>query len=381
MAVYYLVLVPSYSNVLSRGPGTLTTTSEEASFPEAALFDGYAQEIFEFNSLPTDGIVKKDTNLVVNPTFTSSAANWTSGGSNIRYQDINVLAGEQLTVSVVTNASTTGTIQNIYNGNYLTSSGTWQAGSTNCFSVNGSASVAFQIESLIACKGFHTMPLRITVADYTKMTSAILIPAVNFAAVFGHNLGNVTSLFEWSTDDSSWTTAATMTIDQPAYYSYLSTALYKRYWRIKVGGTNHEIPYFGEIVIGNAATLDPAQMWDWKEREQWPAHVHRNDAGQSTVTLMTSKPMRGLSMRLMPTNSTDDPAKLIAIRRSIWERSKAGAYPIVVVPRSSRADVVLGRLSQSLEVSQLLPNAQAFSLDVDPLPYPCVGVVTQFPPD
>lgn len=373
----YLVLVTGLGNVFGRN-AAMTSSSVASAFPITTLYDGQAQEIFMFSAAAADDYVKGDINLLSNPTFSSSASGWTSGGSNIRYRDITVQPNEYLKVTAVTSATATVTIQNQRNGMYLTSAGAWQVASTTCISVNGTASLTFQVEALIACHGLQAVPIRVQVNDYTKFTSLILVPGVNFVSVHGHGFGNVSPLFQYSDDDSSYTTAATMTVDQPAFYSYLgSTALYHRYWKLLLSGTNFEAAWIGELVAGFASALDPAQVWGWHETDEWPSHVHKNDAGLESVTVMTTRSMRGLKMDIIPTSFTGESAdKLVAIRRDIWERSKAGAYPIIAVPRSTRPDVVMGKLRQSFDASHELPWVQKLGLEISPMPGPTIGAVT-----
>lgn len=364
MAAYYLVLTP-YGNVLGRGPGTLTASADSA-FPNTKLYDGSAQEIFQFASLGADALIKKDTNLLTNPTFATSAANWTNGGSNIRYQDITCQPGEQLQFRMVTTNTATVTVQSLRSGNFLIATQ----------SVNGSLTFQVTVDSVALNKGHQAVPLRITVNDYTRFTSLYMIPAVNFAGVFGHNFGAVRCALDYSDDDATYTLASEMVPDQPSFYCYLGdTPLFKRYWRMKTVGTNFETIYISELVIGHAAKMDPAPMWDWKEIDDWPSQVHTNDAGHRTVTVMTSRPQRTLKLEFAPTNAFDTPEKLTAMRKLMWERSKAGSYPAVVVVRSTRPGVVLGRFQQSLDVTQMIPNAQKVGLDVVGLPFPLVGTV------
>ncbi len=378
-------------NLIGRGVPP-TVPSANASFPVANLSDGRSDIVYMATSAGADGYIRQDTNIVVNGIVTGGTlgAAWIIASGTVAYQDIPMRAGEFAhLVSVMAGSSgpTTTTVQNLANGHYLNSSGVWQTAST-VFATNSSSLATFEHDftmgDISTCNDRPTPLVRITLTTTSGTPGAaydnggiLLWPGVNFAAVYGHNCAGVVPILQSSLNGSSWTTQATLTVSQPGFYCSLAAPIIANYWRLFLSGTNTAIPFFGEVVIGQATSPVHAHRWDWHEKESWSQIRQKNDAGQTWAYTITDSRMRGLELQFTPYDTmanADTMPALESLRKDMWMRSKGGAYPIVLVPRTQRPGLIFGRIADGpLDVVQSLPNQQQLSIGIDPFPPPVVG--------
>lgn len=291
MSMYFLA--GRYFNLVGRGPGTLSSTSADALFPLANLYDGQPGRPFRFASAAAGVILKKDVNAITNPGFeTSTLSGWTdrklgtgtvaetttaaevhsgtkaadlTGTDTSNYgalsQDITVQPGELWKLDCWIRATVAGTgkvfLQNLTTGKFY-SAGAWGAAQAEATSHNTTTytnkTVNFTIEDYDTV-GDDSCTLRITLYcddGEACFDDVLLIPGVNFTSVHGHNLGPIAPVLASSDDDSAYTTRISPTVKRGAFYGYDSTVQYARYWRLTFGGTNLSAIYVGEWVLGRA---------------------------------------------------------------------------------------------------------------------------------
>jgi hypothetical protein len=212
------------------------------------------------------------------------------------------------------------------------------------------------MESMSILQGRTEATLRIRCYVTNQAASATfddidLFPTVNLLGVFGHNICPVVEpLFQSSPDNSAWTTEATLTPLLPSFYGHLSTPAAKRYTRLKLSGTNVETPWLGELVIGygEAMTRRPNLGSGFEQSYEQP--LEESIAGGGDVWVMTKAQelRRTFAMRFdFQSQTVMDEA-----RREIFQRSQGPRWPIVMVPDSTKTDIIHGRIDRSWKVSR-----------------------------
>lgn len=421
MSLLYMVLDP-YANFLGRGPDPTTnpedvdatglqvsSTHANSDFAPSKLVDRRADVTYMPNAVATSYYVYRNINLVADHAVKIAGnlgpawTRYTPSAGDAAYQDVVVRAGEKLQIRS-THGTFAGTqavqVQNLATGNWLNSSGAWVAVASGSLAAGVSviSSVAastdtfdFTVESMSAFGDTGYFVLRIyiwTSAGSTNIQDAFsnleLTPFVNCAWVYGHNFSNqYIPTLETSSNGSAWTVVSTGAIHQPGLYFSITDTL-ARWWRIKFtavpirdNAVTQPLPGIGEAFVGYASSPVRQQRWGWKERDIFPQLRQKNAAGQPWAYTITSTRMRGLELQFLPydTPATGDAlAALESIRKDIWLRSNGGAYPVAIVARDARPDIVFGMLSESpFEVSHNLPYAQETALSIDPFPPPVVG--------
>lgn len=90
------------------------------------------------------------------------------------------------------------------------------------------------------------------------------LPGVDFLGLWGHNLDPVLAITLRSSTDNfaggagSGTIEATLTPYLGSFYAQLAARVYRRYWRVRLGGTNSSQsgnPYLGEGVLSQGLSL------------------------------------------------------------------------------------------------------------------------------
>jgi hypothetical protein len=259
-------------------------------------------------------------------------------------------------------------IRNPITGNYLNPSGEWQSEAVDC-ATTGTFSIEFEVESIEECRGFTAVDLEVTTTSGSKFNEdeLLLLPAINIAAVFGHNLGPVAAEVSRSDDGASWFTSAEMEIDQPSFYSLFADT-YARYWSLFLEGTNHEPGYVGEYFLGYAREAPSPVQQGWKRTGRQQQARRTNDAGAVFRTAMAAKPMTGLQLDFKHFGP-----ELEDFRRDIEDRSQCGIHPVIVIPDEDKPLVVLGVVEESFESSHETLKHETSSLTIEPLPGPIVA--------
>ena len=301
------------------------------------------------------------------------------------YQDIVLRSGEKFTVTVDSRSTAAGIssrlrVQCLETGNYLSTDAAWGATAvdaiTNATSSFATVALSATVEAISITKQ-DLVHLRITAlnnstGNITYMDELYVWPSVDFVSIHGHNLDPVVTVTLQSSTDSftTTTTQATFTVGQPSFYTALGTLQDIRYWRVQLSGTNSThsgIPYIGELMVsqklapGDTIRYNPELVYtDWQVRSgATPASARSYLLGDHET--------RALTMNFLYGSTANFAEALNAILR----RSRFGHHPLVVVPLSSEADVIYGKIDESVSITRPtigLWETQAITLTELPFP-------------
>lgn len=388
-------------NLYARGTTTLAAGTSAAAYPLANLYDGRPGKPWRGGAAAASFLFQVDGNLALNgdmeAAFVSGAPpGWTASntgtgaatrdtthnsgtygckltagtGTSSIYYDLTARPGEKITVTVAFKGDGTGTmrakLRNLTTGFHLTSGSSWQRNSTDFATRSASTwatttlSPTVEVYSTVLS---DTCTLRLTIHldDATQVGYAddvYLWPWVDFASIHGHNLGQATTVQLDSSDDaSSWTTEATLTLAQPAFYSLLSAAVGHRYYRLNLSDlVALTVPVVGEAVIGQTIALSRTprhpESAPWDEGLSYPQVRAVTPAGAQFVASRTSRSVRRRAFEFI----ARDQATVDELVEVIWRRTSGGATPGVLIPYDSEPVALFGRplaVSQPRRVSDL----------------------------
>lgn len=407
MATKMYYLAGEKLNLLERAvTAPSMTPAAAASFPATALYDQRPSQIAKFGSAAADCRVDIDTNLVTNGGFeTSTLSGWTdsdtgngastetttagefvSGAKALkldtvdvagvaeRYQDIVVRAGERLTFraqmrkTAAGTAAVVGRIKNLSTGKWLTSAGAWDASTSDALTTTsttfGLQSRAFTVESWTILQA-STVTLRIyfrkasagAAAEVGLVDDVELIPDVNFCSIHGHNIDPLIAVqLRSSTDNFSGvdTLEATLSMKQPSFFGVLSTpGTARRYWRLKLSGTNTAAPYIGELVLGYAEEITKRMRQGWTIKWRKAQSRTRTRAGEQFVTALGGgHPHRIAQWQFRHASE----ATMLELRDQILRRTLQGEHAAVIVPVDTEDVVMFGRFTEEWEVAREFPS-------------------------
>lgn len=373
------------SNLLARG--TLTCNPAAlAAYPVAKTCDGTPWP-FTFGSVVADSYVQLRNNLLVDPGFESGVETYwpfTAGttsvqgvtkhsgawalklegaGGTVAYQGqaaLTVRAGCRMKVGGWLNRVAGRGLVFVYNhttGKYLTNAGAWVSGVWNAgAAITDTASVGwtdksltFQVEALSVVRQ-PTCTLQVVfyawdpgVAYEVYWDDCYLIPAVNGAALFGHNIQPRNTLkVRYSSDAFAVDdhVAVDLAAEQPTFYGYLAAPVYSEYWRLHVAGTPLVAPSFDEAWLGYLESLTVGQQDGWSVTHTPAAYApgslhlpYRVGTGDYAA--------RVLRMEFERWTETEW-RELID---EIDVRTRRGRHSMVIVPStlSSEARIIMGR--------------------------------------
>jgi hypothetical protein len=299
----------------------------------------------------------------------------------IAIKDVIVRAGEELNwFAAVKDDGTPATVQlrNRQTGLWLdgltglwsTSSSVYLVTSTDTNWNSGSGN--FTVEDLSIIKRDTTL-LRV----YLHATGSAAVfdqielwPSVTWCSVHGHNIPPfVIPTLEYSTDGSSWTQRAQMTLVRDSFYEAFTTPERFRYWRILFDGVpdTTSLMYMGEVVLGQHYSLlhNPSYggSVSWTDRQT----RLESDLGEQFVYLHNQQPQRKLTLSFVFPGSSE----YGQFKDEIFRGSRGGGNLICMAPTDYDSSiVVLGRIR---EVADIVKNTTAewtANLEVveDPLP-------------
>jgi hypothetical protein len=353
-------------------------------------------------------------NLTTNPGFeTSTLANWTSRnlgtgtsvetttagefrsgakacketGTNAsnrggRSQDYLCHPGDFLKLDAWSRAVGSGTskyfVQNLDTGRFYSGS-VWQTAETFAASQTSTtytnSLVTFQLEDYEACQK-PVVTLRLTLiceAGTVCFDDVLLLPAVNFTSVHGHNLAALAPVLQSSPDDSAWTTRITPTIKRPAFYAYDSAVKhYYRYWRLNLVGTNAAPGYMGEWVLGDADAPLNAQLWDYSTKWSHAQARYTASGGDTFRYLISADPTRVLTLSFQPAGSSQ--AEYRELRDTLYRLHQGGNYPVVIAPLDTEADVLLAIPGQDVDITRMFSGVWGADLTFEEMQFPIVGL-------
>lgn len=398
------------------GLGTVSVDPAEASVaPKANLYDSDPSTPHIAGSIQADSYMRVRLPGLTNPGFESGMTGWTdndqgtgtsaetSTGAEVRSgskalkmtgsdattnygsrtQTITVTSGEtrKATVHAIP-ISGTGTIFSLYLYNTRTLKyyngtawATTRAAAASALYTGspgyGTTSITYTIESYEATRS-ETCSLRwelVCPEGECAIDDVSDWPAVTFAGIFGHNYAPTLSpLVQYSSDGSSWTTAATMTIQRPAFFSTFS-AIYAEYWQIKLSGTPLEAPYTGEAVLGQyregstQIAAGPMPTWDI------PGVRSAGTIGRPMVYNFATDATE--SIRLVFSGDSETEAREAVF--GMFVRSGQGRYPVIIVPTDTESFVYYGRLMQPFSLERPALGIYDWGIDLVGDPFPTVG--------
>jgi hypothetical protein len=399
------------SNLLQRA-SAITVTNENASFPKTALYDdtgavfmgsaeaspfdvtvdlGLVPPNGDFESAFTGGLPTSAWAKTSGATLTRNTTDQRTGTgclqatgttANYGYYDLTVYPGQRLTI-VVAGRSVSGTalakvrVRNLFTGRLLDSNGAWQTDSSTVILSNDTtnyvvALVAFQVETAALPS---TMTLRVEfvcggVTDDALYDDAAIYYAVNCCSVHWSNLvgaGANGPTLRSSTDNFSGsdTQEAQFDVVRPAFYALLSSAVYRRYWRVRSGAVTALVnagaaPYIGELVLGYAETAARAQDYGWTLGLAQQQIRTRALFGAEAVYQAGLFEQRRLGLNFRPGTA----AEYLELRDRWYRMTRGGADSMVVIPYDAEDQVIHGRLGPELAVSRELITRWGFPLEV-----------------
>ena len=378
-----------YGNLYARGTVTCNPAAL-ATAPLSALYDAKPNP-FQFGSILADSYIQLRNNLLTNPGFESAlGSEWTcaatgtgtapvritsddhsgaaclqlnagAAGTSTAYQAVTVRAGEYARLDFWAKPGVGRTIHAqlywVEGGQYFNpaAGGSWQAAAVDVVTVTNTASwtrcanpTLYQMPTY-ATALWPTMTLRLifTTTDNGNVLvdDAALIPGVNGASLHGHNLTlAVTPTLRYSDDAfaADDNVAATFTVRRPTFYAYLNAAMYREYWRVKLGGTPTAAPYFSTGWIGYFSAAAVAQT-DGGAVSQLPIATI---AGSDPTTALRYRAGRDRARKVEISFEYWTEAEWLELMRDLDQRTYGGYSPLMLVPNTltNEAPVLFGRI-------------------------------------
>lgn len=422
MSLYYSC--GELCNLLARGTVTCNP-AELATSPLTALYDGKPSP-FTFGSNAADSYVQLRNNLLANPSFETALtiSGWIdadtgagvsdqgaagsgraggatkclecdgNGDTSARCQSKTVRAGERLRADgwIKPGLTFTGNIR-VYceeTAQWCVTAagaggvGSWQTAAGDLVLVTNQAGwtrvaeTTFQMPTL-ATALWPTLTLRFycyTASNATvSFDDVALIPAVNGASVHGHNLHACTTPTLRYSDDAfaaDDNVAATFTIARPSFYAHIGTAVYREYWRIKIGGTNTAAPYMSEAWMGYFETKARRQEFGWPVKYRPVTTL----AGDDTSAYLRYRQGSDMSRSVKLDFRSFDDSDWKELVRDIYQRTYGGDGAIVLVPSSdsTEAPVIYGKIDPiPLELTRVDETVRSASISVSEMAFPSIG--------
>jgi hypothetical protein len=412
---------PNFNLLGLSGASIAVSPAADANFPATALYDRAPGTIFRFGALSASPTITLDltdgmggygglnawtggtpdgftefasgagtvTQDNVNKQEGASSALFTpaAGGTCSLQRDVTVRTGWTYKLSAYGMNNSTGTlgitvfIQNLTTGRYYVNPG-WSDSQLQCMVVGQElswtqTSVTVPVEGYEDCRA-ETVTLRITFQAINSIETCNLdliewYPGVDFVSIHGHNIDPVIAVTLRSSTDNftvSDTVEATLTTRVGAFYGVLGSKVYRRYWRLRFGGTNTSTSgaiYVGEGVLSQSFTLARGPDYPIRLRYRTPQVRVPNPYGAGGAYGMARLPTIGVGL-----DFRQDESSAREFFHEVFLRSIAGT-PLVVVPDTNDSAITYGRIPDAYELQRVLTTwRQLGAIDIEPMPMPMI---------
>lgn len=389
-----IILSGEHGNIMTTAKA-ITPSDEHAILTRQYLYDGRPSKKFRFLTNDFDSDVVVDGDMLHRGDFeVSTLSGWTDesvGGSiaettvgaevqagtkalkatgvvgvgleGAATREIQVRSGQRLTIIAwIRGATATGRVEVscVQTGKYLTSGAVWQVSPVDVFTHATSTytlkTLAFRMETIDLCQGMPEVTLRIKCyvtneAGSATFDSLAVFPTVNLLGVFWHDIPpGISPVLASSPDNSAWTTEATLTPLRPTFYGYLSTPSANRYHRLRSQGNKRDAVSYGEVVLGYGEAMTRRPNLNSSFEQSYMQPLEEVVAGGGDVWAMTigAELRRTFAMPFHFNNQT----VMDEARREVFQRSQGSRWPLVIIPDSTKADVIHGRIDRSWKVAR-----------------------------
>jgi hypothetical protein len=157
-----------------------------------------------------------------------------------------------------------------------------------------------------------------------------VIPAVNGLAAIGHNWRPCLDVTLRSSDDgfvADDVEEATLTLARPSCRVLLDEPVYREWWRVRLGGTNTEIPSVDELWLGYAQALSKAELPEARV-VRLPMCVAPADLSSSYRDRISDDPTHRLELDFIRWSE----APYRELMHEIDRRTYGGHGPLIVFP-------------------------------------------------
>lgn len=391
-----ILVVGKYANAVQRmGTAPVFSPAADANFPGSMQGNAVPSKFSRFGSVAADGTATYDLNEVQNADFETASPpldKWTNcsvGASNTPSRTVaggefvGGVAGLKLLSTTIAGGNLTGVYQDVYvkagtyihvganirgdgtrsarlraqlleTGQYLGASA-WSSSPTDI--ATRATNTFLWVETTGAGVLVPAVPDRMPELDLLTLRVTAWLDAGSGAAgtafvdgVSVHQSNNIFALIghryltprvsldlRRSTDNFSGsdTLEANLTSFPQTFYKVLGALRHERYWRLKVVGTPQAAPVFGETLI--AQSLTPAGGFEWQFEQ---VSVEPQVRGTIRSLLLSDRPLRALKLKFNYASA----AAFNEARDIIYGASRAGAFPLLVIPMSGEPDAIYGRI-------------------------------------
>jgi len=331
-----LISAGQYMNNLTQARDITMSPAEDTLFPGTNAGDGRPSRVAMHGSNAANPYVDVDMAPLDPNTGSTGRSFYARAGSRWNVKGFS--------------GSVTCRIQNLLTKYWLTSAGAWQASQTNCRSSTSTA-LNFTIEDFDTCKA-PVAELELTVSVGTGCT---VWPSWNTVHVYGHNLdAGMVVAARYSSDGFSGSNNLKDYLDHYENCCHLATTdVDDRWFRLYSAGTNRSAPWYGEIVVTDATTLNEPNTEGGYEIKRIEPQL-RTAGRWGVVSVYNLSPVaRRVGRFSFSENNTDQNS----LREQIVAACRGGAYPVLLSPVDDedlrRTPPLYGRLTEEWSETRL----------------------------
>ena len=201
-----------------------------------------------------------------------------------------------------------------------------------------------------------------------------IFPAVSLASAHWHNLpAAAVAKVSSSPNAVTWTTRGTLTIAHPSMYASFAQQLvphwlfdFTPFTGLASAPAFPEKPWIGELVLAQPETLTLHESYGYTTER---AMEQLRDERGIYAYAVTDKATRKRSLVFEPRAG----AELGDLEQTLYERSLAGALPLIVVPDSQGPDVYYGRIAPGIASTRDSFSLYKGGLTLTEFPPPIIG--------